>query len=531
MQVEQRKEMRSDDRAYRVPAPAKEGLASASSIGGHLGRQSRRPSLAHRRHRREPRVAVIGAGCAGIATAYKLKRAGINRFTVFEQSPEAGGTWYDNNYPGCEVDVPSTIYSFSFSDWDWSRTHAKQPEIKAYLDHTIDRFGLRPHFRFGVRVTGAKWDDSRRHYEVRLANGECHIADAVITGVGLLNNPKYPDWPGLDDFSGIVFHTSRWEHQHDLAGKRIGFAGTGSTGAQAVPELAKVADRLFVFQREPGWVFPKGERDYTPLERFCYRWSAVYRKFLRARGFFRIERYRDGLVVGTETNRQFHETALKYIGETIADPQVRSAVTPDFPVGCKRTVLSSTYFEALNLPNVTLIPHAVDRLTSTAVVTADGAQHDLDVLILGTGFQSQNYLATIDVTGQDGRRLADVWSGSPRAFCGVTVPGFPNFFMLYGPNTNGGGSIIHQLERASELAVRMVGRLAAGATTIETRSEAYERYNRWLDRLSGERLAPPGTCHNYYYAGGRNVTQFPLSSTAYRFVTLALPYVGIRAKR
>lgn len=482
--------------------------------------------------RSQPSIAIIGAGTAGVATAVKLKRAGFTAFTVFEQSGGAGGTWYDNTYPGCEVDIHSYFYSFSFMPYDWPRTHADQPTLRRYIDDTIDHFGIRAHFQFRTKVEEAVWDEERQVYRVRLDSGEERDFTVVVSCLGLLNYPRYPDWPGLDEFEGTAFHTARWEHQHDLTDKTVAFVGTGSTASQAVPAIAPTVRKLMLFQREPGWVLPKGERDFTPAERDRWLRRPLIRKWLRYKEYRKMGRLVAGLWrEGTTLNRQLRDTALAYISDQIQDPALRAKVTPDFPFGCKRTIQASTFYAALNRDNVDLVPHAVERVTPKGVV-ADGVEYPADVLILATGFQPQNFLASLRVVGRGGKEIHEAWGDTPRAFLGMSVPGFPNFFMIYGPNTNGGGSIIYNNERAAESVVRMVRRLARGAEAVEVRRPAYEWYVAWIDKMADKRLTAQRHCHNYYFSpSGRNVTQFPMSHLTYSLATKLLPPLGVRSIR
>lgn len=476
-----------------------------------------------------PTVAVIGAGVAGIATAVKLVRAGFTEFTVFERSTGPGGTWLDNDYEGCEVDIPSYLYSYSFMPWVWSRTHATQPEILAYLRATIGRFGVGAHFRYRTSVASIVWSDRTRRWTVTLADGESAEFDAVISCVGFLNEPRYPDWPGLRDFAGPAFHTARWEHGHDLSGKRVAVVGTGSTATQVVPAIAGRVEHLYLFQREPGWVLPKGDRDYTPAERQRFARSSVRR--VRER----YTQYREvALVVkawreGSELNLELRDRCVDYINSTIRSEDLRRRVTPSYPYACKRVVRSDSFYPALNRDNVTLVPHAVESVTPGAVV-ADGTAYDIDVLILGTGFHAQDYLSTVDVVGSGGRRLHDVWGDTARAMAGSTVPGFPNFFIVYGPNTNGGGSIIFQIERAADLAVRALRRVRRTSRPVDTRPAVFRRYVRWLDRTNQIRLSAQRHCNNYYHsASGTNVTQWPLTHGAFWRATLFWPLVGTKS--
>lgn len=478
---------------------------------------------------RGPRVAIIGCGFGGIATAVKLKKKGITNFTVFEQSDGPGGTWWDNRYPGCEVDIASHAYSFSFLTYDWTRTHAGQEELQQYAEHVIDRFDVRRHCRFGVRVESATWDADATRYDVRLASGETERFDVVISALGLLSRPRYPDWPGLDDFEGPTFHTARWEPEHDLTGKRVAVVGTGSTATQIVPAIAEKVEQLHVFQRQPGWILPKGERDYTPRERTIFRRLPFVQKLRRARLFYQFRVMFKGYDLDGKRQRQNLRQCREYIQKTVHDPELRAHLTPDYPWGCKRPVLATGFYPALNRPNVELVPHAVTRVTPKGIVDATGTEREIDVLVMATGFHATKFLASLDVRGTGGVSIHDTWKNDPRAFLGITVPGYPNFFMLYGPNTNGGFSVLAQLERQAEVAVRTIVRMRRKRLrAVDTRPSATERWVRWVDRQLVKHASAMGAnCTNYYRAeSGRNVTQWPKPHGEYYLATRTLPYLG-----
>jgi cation diffusion facilitator CzcD-associated flavoprotein CzcO len=482
------------------------------------------------RLRRSVRVAIIGAGFGGIAAAVKLRQRTSASFVIFEQSPEVGGTWYDNRYPGCEVDIPSHAYSFSFLRYDWPRTHATQPELLRYANEVVDAFGLRPHLRLGTRVTEVVWDEGQLHYVLHTATGETHTFDVVISALGLLSVPNHPDWPGLDDFRGVRFHTARWRHDVDLAGKRVAVVGTGSTAAQVVPGIADTVGSLKVFQREPGWIEPKRERAFTARERWVYRHVPGAQWLHRGRLFSgSIARFK-GYDAGSRTQQRVRRACVDYIRRTVRDPATRDAVTPDYPWGCKRPVLASTFYEALNRDNVELVPHPVASATGTGLVDERGVHHDVDVLITSTGFQPTRFLANLEVTGVGGRGIHDAWAERAAAFLGVTVAGFPNFFILYGPNTNGGFSIIAQLERQAEVAAGAVRRLELGAACVDTDPRMQQRYVAWIDRqIARKASAMESGCRNYYHSpGGHNITQWPGAHLKYLVVTKLLSRVGIR---
>jgi cation diffusion facilitator CzcD-associated flavoprotein CzcO len=469
-------------------------------------------------------VAIVGSGFAGIAAAVKLRKAGIQSFTIYEKSLDIGGTWRDNTYPGCEVDTPSSLYSFSFTIPGWTRTHARQAELRKYLEGVVDEFDLRRHIRTGVGVDTAAWDEGTHTYTLELDDGSTTTCHVLISAVGFLNVPRMPDWPGLDTFRGPAFHTARWEHDHDLRGKRIAIVGTGSSAVQIVPEIAEIAGRILLFQREPGWVMPKGERDYTPEEQRALRRPLRWR-LERLRQLWRVEKnlwrganHRPGSKVHTKAE-QF---CRSYIDRKLSDrPDLREAVTPKYPYWGKRLIFASTFYPALKRENVELIPRAVTRVTKTGIVDADGVERPVDVLVLATGFQPTQYLAHLRVLGRDGRSLHDHWAGEPRAFLGITVPGFPNFFMMYGPGTNG-GEIVWMLERQAEHTVRALRRMVGtGATAVEVKRRWADTYDRWLQW--SVRDTAWVVSNNYFKsASGRVVTQWPYSPLGYWAMTRSL---------
>lgn len=480
--------------------------------------------------RRSIRVAIIGAGFGGIAAAVKLAQRTSATYVVFEQSADVGGTWYDNRYPGCEVDIPSHAYSFSFLRYDWSRTHARQPELLRYANEVVDRFGVRPHVRLNTTVTEVVWDDARQQHTVHTADGASETFDVVVSALGLLSVPNYPDWPGLDEFGGVRFHTSRWPAGEDLSGKRVAVVGTGSTAAQVVPGIAGTVSSLLVFQREPGWVEPKRERPFSARERWVYRnvpgaqWLhrgwLFYQSIARFKGYDATSRAQDSM----------RRRCLEHIRTTVRDPATREAVTPDYPWGCKRPVVASTFYETLNLPHVDLVPHPVASVTPTGLVDDRGVHHEIDALVMSTGFQPTRFLANLEVKGRGGRRIHDAWAERASAFLGVTVSGFPNFFILYGPNTNGGFSIIAQLERQAEIAVTAVRRLERGAGHVDTDDRIQRRWVAWVDdQIARKASAMESGCRNYYHApGGANITQWPGAHLKYLVATRLLSRVGIR---
>jgi cation diffusion facilitator CzcD-associated flavoprotein CzcO len=471
-----------------------------------------------------PQVVVVGAGFGGIAAGVKLLRAGIDTFTIYESSLGIGGTWWDNTYPGAEVDVGSCLYCFSFKPYAWTRTHAKQAELQKYLEETVDEFGLRSHLELGVAVESTTWDDARQVWTLHLDDGrvkECHV---LVSGVGFLNVPRYPDWPGLDSFGGPAFHTARWEHQHDLSGKVVAVVGTGSSASQLVPAIQPIVQRLYLFQREPGWVLPKGDRDFTDEEQ-----AALTRAWPRRRERWRLrwlleKNLWNGAIFrpGTKANRAREALCRSYIDRKFADrPDLRAAVTPTYPYPGKRPILAGTFYSALKQPNVELVPRAVASVTPTGIVDADGVERPVDVLVMATGFQPTNYLARLRVVGRGGVTLQDHWAGEPRAYLGITVSGFPNFYMLYGPGTNG-GDIVSMLEAQAGYAVRAIKRMTrARVGAIEVKPAFEGRWYRWLQSTM---VGTSWTMTNNYFTtpSGKVVTQWPYGNSSYQLLVRVL---------
>lgn len=463
-----------------------------------------------------PKVAIIGAGLGGIAAAVNLTKRGISTFTVFEKSAGAGGTWWDNRYPGAECDVPSALYSYSFKPHDWSRTHATQPEIQQYIDEVVDEYGFRDRMRFERGIERVGWDPDRMQHLITTDRGEDEWFDVVVSAVGMLNVPNVPSWPGMDSFKGPIFHSARWRNDVDLRGKTVAVIGAGASAAQIVPGLQPIAGKVLTFQREPGWVFPKGDKDYTPEER-----AALNRFGRRRRARRETLRMMDkGLKVATDPVAA--EASVKrgtdYIQTIFADrPDLQSLLTPTFAPRCKRNIQSSTFYPALLQPNVELITRSVERVTEDGVVDAQGVEYPVDAIVLTTGFKAQQFLSTYEVIGRDGRSLRETWGQDPHAYLGMTVPGFPNFYIMYGPNTH--GTVVSVvLEHQAEFIARDVRRLGrAGGGAIEVKTDVEAQYQEKLQRAIGNVPAWKSGCNNFYETStGRNVVQWPWSHEEYR---------------
>lgn len=470
------------------------------------------------------RIAVIGGGFSGIAVAHYLKKAGLRNFLVFESSGDPGGVWNDNRYPGAEVDVVSHFYSFSFNIHDWSHRYGSRDELKRYLGKTVDEFGLRPHFRFNTTVVSAIWSDKDSHYSVAFADGRQDEFDVVISCVGYLNVPLIPAGIDMAAFPGVACHTARWRDDILLEGQRVGVIGTGASAVQIVAQAAKTAKSVTVFQRSPTWVVPKKNRAFTAGQRARYasRWQYRY-KYLKE--LFRHERTHLArpAEVGSRTNERFRAIAHAHLMQSLAGrPDLIGKLTPDHPYGAKRPTASDVYYPALRQDNVTLAP-AVASVGADGVKDEHGNRHDLDVVILATGFRAADYLSRLKVTGRGGADLHDIWSGVPAAFLGSCVPGFPNFFMCCGPNSTSGAMVFIlecQARFAADCIATMVHR---GSSTVEVRRSAFDALNHRLQaRLQSSVYK---TARNYYAtSSGRIVTQWPFSAIRFWWMSRTARY-------
>jgi cation diffusion facilitator CzcD-associated flavoprotein CzcO len=480
----------------------------------------------------QPRVAVIGAGFGGIVAAIKLQKAGVG-YVVFERSEGVGGTWWDNRYPGAETDAASHLYAYSFAPYDWTRTHVRRAEIQGYLEHVAESFGVLASIRFKETVEEVLWDDVSNEYVVCTSSGDRQRFQFVVSAVGLFAAPKRPVWPGLEGFEGEVVHTADWDSTLDITGKKVAVVGTGSSAAQVVPTIASDAESVTVYQRQPGWVLPKGDRDFTRRERRLFKWPMAQR-LNRMRHYLRQERREwHGAVFrpGSRMNRRWEAVARRYLAEVFADrPDLAEALTPDYPFAGKRTVVSSEFYPSLLRKNVRLVPRAVVSCTSRGIVDSDGAEQAADVIVLATGFEATSFLASLAVKGRGGVDLRTVWGPDPFALAGLMVPGFPNFFIMYGPNTNG-GLTISNFEHEADFIVHQIQRVRrSGGSTVDARSGVVSLYNRWVQHRISSTAWVDGS--NYFASPtGRIVTQWPEGAAAYALVLVLLRRIGTKVSR
>jgi cation diffusion facilitator CzcD-associated flavoprotein CzcO len=470
-------------------------------------------------------VVIIGAGFGGLAAAVALRRKGIDDLLIVERTAGVGGTWRQNVYPGAACDIQSHLYSFSFApNRAWSRTYAYQPEILGYLETVADDFDLRRHLMLGTSVRRLAWNENAQHWEVELTSEDAHrviVADVVVSAVGLFGAVRYPDIAGLADFSGEVMHTARWDTSVDLTGKRVAVVGTGASGVQVVPELADTAAQLTVFQRTPPWMVPKEDRPYSVEELARFRrhpWAPLRERWR----LWKLQHDNTALTPDHPRLAAVQEVSEKFLRRHVGDEELRDALTPRYPFRCKRVLLGEKYYVALQRPHVDLVTDPIERITSTSVVTAGGKIVDVDAIVLATGFETSRYLSGLDVIGMGGENLHDRWGLDPRAYLGVAVSGFPNFFMLYGPNTNqGANSIIYILEAGARLVASAVSRLARRGGFVDVRPEAEHRFNETINAELERTIWT--RCDSYYRSpSGRIVTQWPHSELDYARATWRL---------
>ncbi|HEX8053438.1 MAG TPA: NAD(P)/FAD-dependent oxidoreductase [Thermoleophilaceae bacterium] len=458
--------------------------------------------------RQGPSVAIVGAGFGGIGLGIKLQQAGIESFTIFEKAGAVGGVWRDNSYPGLTCDVPSHLYQFSFEpNHDWTRRFPQRDEILAYLERLTDKHGLREHMRLGTEVAAADFDAERGRWVLRLVGGEEAEFDVLVTATGQLSRPSFPRIPGLDDFRGELFHSARWNHDYDMAGKRVAAIGTGASAVQYVPEVAKVVERLHVFQRTPGWVIPKPDRPYRPREKALFRRIPLIPAISRRLTFIRFELFTLAMTRAYWMLRLYELGYKRRLRTEIPDPQLREKLVPGYPMGCKRVLISNDYLPALARPNVEVVTDDIHEVTATGVATADGRVREVDAIVLGTGFQANEFLAPMAIRGRDGADLNDVWRDGAEAYLGLAISGFPNMFMLYGPNTNlGAGSIITMLESQIGFVVEAVRDLgSSGARWMDVRGDVQSAFNREVQERLGDSVWAAG-CNSWYRTESGRVT-------------------------
>jgi len=461
---------------------------------------------------KNPSVAVIGAGMTGILVAIKLREAGITDITILEKAEKLGGTWRENTYPGVACDVPAHMYTYSFQgNPEWEHRFAHGDEIQTYFEKVSADYGVTEQVRFNEALEESHYRDGQWH--LRTSKNNQLVVDFVIAATGVLHHPAYPDIEGLDSFRGDMFHTARWNHDVDLRGKRVGIIGTGSTASQVISEVSKTVGKLTVFQRTPQWIFSLEDKTYSESDKARLRGNQGLMSRLSARYAFMMRHTFTAAVTG---NKLAHGIiswmAKRNLRKSVRDPQLRAKLTPDYKVGCKRLIISSTFYEAIQRENVYLETTGIERISENGVVTKDGVEHELDVLVLATGFHPFNFMRPMDLTGRDGLSIDEAWSKKVQAYRSLCIPGFPNFFLMLGPNTPiGNYSVIAMSEVQSQYVLKLIDHWRQGTlATVEATEEAKVRYNSYLKAGMGKTVWVGG-CQSWYLDPDGDPAMWPYS--------------------
>lgn len=466
------------------------------------------------------RVAIVGTGFSGIGAAIALRRAGID-YVLFERRGEPGGTWLDNSYPGCTCDVPSHLYSFSFAlNPEWTHTYSSQADIWAYLKELARRYEILPRIRFNHELLSAAWNEDARRWRIETSHGEW-TADVLIMACGALSEPAIPSLPGLENFAGTTFHSANWNHAHQLSRERVAVIGTGASAIQFVPKIQPIVERLHLFQRTPAWILPHPNRAITYFERAVYRRFPVVQRIVRAGAYWSRE-----LLIGTALTRHIGLTRLiaraagKHLARQVKDEDLRRKLTPTYLPGCKRILISNDFYPSVSASNAELVTEPIREVRAHSIVTEDGREREIDAIIFGTGFRVTSNPFALRVHGRDGRTLATEWSESGgQAYRGTTVPGFPNLFLMTGPNTGiGHTSLLVMIEAQLGYLVACLRHLQKRRiASFEVRREPYEEFNREIRRKMQHTVWLRGGCASWYLdSHGRNTTLWPDYTWKYR---------------
>ncbi|MGQ3055855.1 MAG: flavin-containing monooxygenase [Nevskia sp.] len=461
-------------------------------------------------------VAIIGTGFGGLGQAVYLKKAGIESFTIYEKGDEVGGTWRENTYPGAACDVPSHLYSYAFEPhFPWAYRYGKQSEILGYLKHVAGKYGLRKHIRFGKQLTDARFDESRGVWMLHFADGSTAEANVLVSSVGQLHQPQIPAIKGAESFAGTAFHSARWRHDLDFRGKRVAVIGTGPSAVQFVPAIQPIVGHMDVYQRSPGWTVPKVDRQFSKFERWLLDTVPALHTLDRNRIFWWFE------FLGSALQRQspfngvataiFRNAARLLMNIQVKDPAMRAKLTPNYAIGCKRVLLSNEWLPALTAKNVDLVTDGIREIVPEGIVANDGSLRPVDTIIYGTGFEATGFLAPMTITGRGGLSLNQRWQDGAEAYMGMTVSGFPNLFILYGPNTNlGAGSIIYMLEAQAKYVTQAVQALQQQRLRwLDVKEGVISAYNLMLRRRSKEDSVYETGCQSWYItADGKNTVSW-----------------------
>jgi len=463
-------------------------------------------------------VAIIGAGFAGIGAAIRLKDQGITDFVIFERGTRVGGTWRDNTYPGAACDIPSRLYSYSFApNPDWSHTYSGSAEILGYIDTMVESFGIAPYIRFEHNVSGISYDADAGEWTIDLDGREAVRAKSVIVASGPLANASFPNIPGIEDYEGHKIHSARWDHNYDFTGKKVAVVGTGASGVQIIPELVKVAESVKVFQRTPGWVLPRLNTATSGWLKKIYKDVPLAEKLMRSAWFWGHESVAVGVVWDSPFTRLVEALSLANLRAQVKDPWLRRQLTPDFSAGCKRLLMTSDYYPALQQDNCKLVTWPIARLSPKGIRTVEGIEHQFDAIVFATGFEVSKAGTPIPITGIDGRDLASEWSRGAYAYRSVAVSGYPNLFFTFGPNSGPGhSSALVYMEAQIDYIVGAVSKLLQyDWKSLDVRPEVQDRYNQDIQRRLKTTTWNSG-CQSWYLTeDGFNATMFPGFATQY----------------
>lgn len=467
-------------------------------------------------------VVIVGSGYSGVCIAIKLKEAGINNFTILEKEDELGGTWYINTYPGAACDVQSHLYSFSFEPYDWTRTFPQQKELNVYIKHCISKYKLGPHAKVNSTVTSAVFNEQEGLWLVTTNNNEQFKTKFLVTGAGALNDPAYPDIKGMDTFEGTKFHSSIWDHKFDFKGKNVAVIGSGASAIQFVPELVPLVKNLFLFQRTPNWIMPKADRPFKSWERKLFTTMPLARKI-----------YREGLYWGKETRviafvkfpsllKLVSKPVEKELRKVIKDPELQKAMIPDYTMGCKRILLANNYYPAIIKENVKVITDGINHVTKNSIVTKTGKEVNVDAIIYATGFKATKLLCTINIVGNGGKVLNDVWKENVEGYLGTTVAGFPNLFIMTGPNTGvGHTSMIHIIESQAKYVMDGIKYLLnKNIKSATLKEDVQKEFNDYVQTEMKNTVWQSGGCVSWYQDDkGRNPILWPGFTYKFRKMT------------
>jgi cation diffusion facilitator CzcD-associated flavoprotein CzcO len=472
-------------------------------------------------------VLIIGSGFGGLCVAIRLEQAGLGSYVVLESGPDVGGTWRVNTYPGCACDIPSHLYSYSFElNPDWSRMYPTQPEIWKYLQHCARKYHVLPKIRFHSEVREACYNEEGQFWQVRTQSGDSYTARIVVSAMGGLSRVSHPKIKGLEQFRGPVFHSAEWDHRAELKGKRVALIGTGASSIQIVPKIAPETERLYVFQRTPPWIVPKLDRNILELERFLFRRLPGYMRLFRSRLYLRQEAVGLGYAVNPKYMRLLEHVARRHLRKSISDPGLRQKLTPNYQIGCKRVLLSNDFLTTLTRPNVEVVTEGIAEAREGSLLTVDGQEREVDALIFCTGFRTTDLLSPVLFRGRNGVSLNQAWQSGNEAFRGVAVAGFPNLFLLIGPNSRVGyNSIVFMIEAQTRYILQCLNLMrTSGAHSIEARPDEQARFNARLQERMGRTVYASGCKSWYLDESGKGTILWPgLSSQYWRDTRRLMP--------